>query len=71
MCRPKTKLMIRENVMAGDKCIEMSQNAPLKNLADGVKEADWAIVRRVRVIPARLRNWNHSDVSPLFWNSIA
>jgi hypothetical protein len=67
MCQPKTKLVIRENVIAGDKCIETFQNDPLKNLTDGAKKADWAIVRRVRVIPARLRNWNHSGVSPLFW----
>jgi S-adenosylmethionine:tRNA-ribosyltransferase-isomerase (queuine synthetase) len=40
--------------MAGDKCIETFQNDPLKNLTDGAKKADWAIVRRVRVIPARL-----------------
>jgi hypothetical protein len=45
--------MIRENVMAGNKCIETSQHDPLKNLADGAKKADWAIVLRVQVIPAR------------------
>jgi hypothetical protein len=39
--------MIRENVMAGNKCIETSQHDPLKNLADGAKKADWAIVLRV------------------------
>jgi hypothetical protein len=47
--------------MAGDKCIETFQNDPLNILAD------WAIVRWVRVIQVRLRNWNHSGVSPLFW----
>jgi hypothetical protein len=30
--------------MAGDKCIETFQNDPLKNLADGAKKVDWAIV---------------------------
>jgi hypothetical protein len=67
MCRLKTKLIIRENVMDGDKCIETYQNDPLKNLADGAKKADWAIVRRVQVIAARLRNWNHNGMFPLFW----
>jgi hypothetical protein len=36
--------MIRENIMAGDKCIETSQNDPLKNIAGGAKKADWVIV---------------------------
>jgi hypothetical protein len=66
MCRLKTKLVIRENVMARDKFIKTFQNDPLKNLAGGAKKADWAIVRRVRGIPARFRNWNHSGVSQLF-----
>jgi hypothetical protein len=53
--------------MAGDKRIDTSQNDPLKNLVDGAKKAGWAIVQGVRVIPIRLRNWNHNGVSPLFW----
>jgi hypothetical protein len=40
---------------------------PGERLAVKAKKADWAIVRRVRVIPARLQNLNHSDVSALFW----
>jgi hypothetical protein len=40
MCHLKTKLMIRESVVAEDKCIEPFQNDPLKNLADGAKKAD-------------------------------
>jgi hypothetical protein len=57
--------MIRENVITGDKCIETSQNDPVKNLADEAKKADWAIVRQTRVISVRLWNWNYSGVSAL------
>jgi hypothetical protein len=58
--------VIQEKVKAGDECIETFQNDPLKNLTDIAKKTDWAMVRRVRVIPARLWNWNYSGVPPKF-----